>query len=178
MHDALPPSPWVVRFAPLIRLGGTALDVACGRGRHARLLAGLGYRVEAVDRDADMLASLRGIEGVATRRADLEAGPWPYAAAAFDGIVVVNYLHRPRFEALLDALKPGGVLIYETFMMGNEAFGKPSNPDFLLRPHELFDRVRTRMTVVAFEQGRSGTPPTACVQRLCAVMADAAGLPP
>lgn len=172
MHDALPPSPWVVRFAPLLRAGGTVLDVACGNGRHARLLACMGHRVEAVDRDAEALAYLCGTEGIVTRGADLEAGPWPYVDATFDGVIVTNYLHRPRFEALIDALKPGGLLIYETFMAGNAAFGKPSNPDFLLQPYELLDRVRGRMTVVAFEQGRIDDPKPACVQRICAVGGD------
>jgi SAM-dependent methyltransferase len=169
MHDNLPPSSWVQRFAPLIRRGGVALDLACGQGRNARLLAALGYNVEAVDRDSEALASLADVPEITTRVADLESDSWPYAAECFDGIVVTNYLFRPRLNDLINMLKPGGVLIYETFMLGNELFGKPSNPEFLLRPGELLDVVRSRLNVVAFEQGRIDTPKPAMVQRICAI---------
>lgn len=173
MHDNLPPSLWVRRFAPLIPRGGTVLDLACGDGRHARLLAALGYSVEAVDLNAAALAGLAGLAGIKTRVADLEAGPWPYGIESFDGIVVTNYLFRPRLGDLIGALRPGGVLIYETFMAGNELFGKPSNPEFLLRPGELLDMVRSRLSVVAFEQGRIDTPKPAMVQRICAIAGEA-----
>lgn len=177
MHD-LPPSAWVHRCARLIPAGGDVLDLACGAGRHARLLAGMGYRVEAVDRDDAALAALAQAPGITTRNADLEGGAWPYGASCFDGVIVTNYLYRPRFDALLDLLRPNGVLIYETFMLGNEALGRPSNPEFLLRPHELLERVRTRLTVVAFEQGRVESPKPAVIQRVCAVSAATAALPP
>lgn len=169
MHD-LQPSAWVQRFAPLITAGGRVLDVACGSGRHARLLAGMGYRVDAVDRDGQALAALEDISGLTTRLADLEGDTWPYNAASFDGVIVTNYLHRPRFDVLIDALKSGGVLIYETFMVGNEMLGKPANPDFLLQPDELLARVRPRLTVAAFEQGRVEQPKPAFVQRICALL--------
>lgn len=160
---------WVERFAPLIRAGGSVLDLACGKGRHALLLAELGYKVEAVDRDAGSLTEIAAkAPGIVTRLADLEGGPWPYHGRAFDGIVVTNYLFRPLLPLLLDALEVDGVLIYETFMAGNERFGKPSNPEFLLRRDELLDLVRPRLTVVAFEQGEIDVPRPAMVQRLCA----------
>jgi SAM-dependent methyltransferase len=152
----------------LIPTGGRVLDVACGSGRHARLLAEMGYHVEAVDRDAAALAALASAARITTRSIDLEREPWPYPAASFDGVIVTCYLYRPRFDALIEVLKPGGVLVYETFMVGNETLGKPSNPDFLLGPDELLERVRTRLTVVAFEQGRVERPRPACVQRICA----------
>ena len=120
MHDAQPPaaspSTWVTRFAPFIRAGGEILDLACGSGRHARWLAGQGWRVEAVDRDAGALAGLAGVTGVRVRVADLEHGPWPYAGRRFDGVVVTNYLHRALLPLVEGALAEGGVLIYETFM--------------------------------------------------------------
>jgi SAM-dependent methyltransferase len=168
-HALETPSPWVVRWAPLVRPGGEVLDVACGQGRHARHLAGLGYRVVAVDRDPDALAGLAGVPGVRTVHADLEGASWPFATGEFDAVVVANYLHRPLVAALAASLAPGGVLIYETFMQGNERYGKPSNPAFLLRPYELADALRGRLEVVAFEQGRVERPKPALVQRVCAV---------
>lgn len=166
-----PPSAWVARFAPGIP-AGPVLDLACGGGRHARLLAGLGHAVEAVDRDAGALANLSGVAGVTVRVADLEHGPWPYAGQVFAGVVVTNYLHRPLLPLIAGALAEGGVLIYETFMVGNEAFGKPSNPEFLLRPQELLEMARAAgLRVVAFEEGGVRAPRPAVVQRLCAVRA-------
>ncbi|WP_132259384.1 class I SAM-dependent methyltransferase [Paucimonas lemoignei] len=168
------PAPWVKRFAPLIP-GGEVLDLACGSGRHSRLLAEMGYRVCALDRDADALRSAAGA-GISTMQFDLENGtPWPFAPARFAGIVVTNYLHRPLFPAMLASVKPGGILIYETFALGNERYGKPSNPDFLLRPGELLDVVRDPLRgiwqVVAFEDGYADMPKPAMLQRICAVKA-------
>jgi SAM-dependent methyltransferase len=168
-HELQAPSPWVVRWAALVRPGGAVLDLACGHGRHARYLAGLGYDVTAVDRDSGALASLAGAGGVRTVQADLEGAPWPLEGAVFDGVVVTNYLHRPLFDRLAASLGPGGVLVYETFMQGNERYGRPSNPDFLLRPGELAEAWRGRLEVVAFEQGRVERPKPAVVQRICAL---------
>ncbi|RLJ65378.1 class I SAM-dependent methyltransferase [Sulfurisoma sediminicola] len=176
---ATAPSAWVRRFAPLIPASGEVLDLACGGGRHTRLLHELGYGVEAVDRDAAALAELSGLPGVTTRAADLEGGPWPYRGRAFAGIVVTNYLWRPLLPALLDALGEEGVLIYETFMLGNERFGKPSNPQFLLRPGELLEMVQgTHFSVIAFEQGEVASPRPAVIQRICARRGGPLRLPP
>lgn len=171
------PSAWVRRFAPLIPAGGKVLDLACGKGRHACFLAGLGHAVEAVDRDAELLSGLVGRAGISLRQADLEGGPWPYYGHAFDGIVVTNYLHRPLLPHLLGAVAEGGVLIYETFMVGNERFGKPADPAYLLRPGELLELVRRRFTVVAFEQGEVATPRPAVIQRICVRRGDRFILP-
>ncbi|NMG64119.1 methyltransferase domain-containing protein [Azoarcus indigens] len=170
MHTSLAtPSPWVMRFAPLIAAGGEVLDYACGGGRHARWLAQRGFRVEAVDKDGVALELLQGAPHLRTRQADLEQGPWPYGGRRFDAVVVCNYLFRPRFDLMLAMLSPGGVLIYETFMQGNERFGKPSNPEFLLAPNELLARLGQGWSIVAFEQGEVETPKPAVIQRICAI---------
>ncbi|HET8876621.1 MAG TPA: class I SAM-dependent methyltransferase [Casimicrobiaceae bacterium] len=176
-HRPLAPSPWICRFAPLLPPGAHVLDVAAGHGRHARWLAAQGARVHAVDIDADALGTLAGVGGVATQVADLEGGPWPFADATYDAIVVVHYLHRPAFAELLRVLKPDGALLYETFATGNEAFGRPSNPAFLLRENELLDIVRERLFVVAFEQGRVDGDRVAVMQRIAAI-GRARGWPP
>jgi SAM-dependent methyltransferase len=157
------PSPWVVRWASLI-VRGPVLDVASGAGRHARFFAARGLEVIAVDREA------HAIPGVRFVRADLEDGrPWPFAGQRFGGIVVTNYLHRPLFGHFAAALDEGGALIYETFMLGNARFGKPSNPNFLLRPGELLQAFGA-LTIVAFEQGIAEN---AVVQRICVIRGDA-----
>lgn len=165
-HFDLPPSPWVQRWTGWIRPGGLVLDVACGAGRHARLLARLGFEVEAVDRAPELFADPP--PGVRLLGADLEAGPWPYAGRRFDAILVTNYLHRPLLPLLADALERGGLLVYETFARGNERFGKPSNPAFLLEPGELLEAVRGRLRVIAYEDLVVDDPRPAAVQRLCA----------
>ena len=176
-------SSWVRRYAPLIP-GGDVLDLACGNGRHTRHLASLGHSVVAVDRDADALALAAGPD-ITTSNIDLEeaGAAWPFGPARFAGIVVTNYLHRPLTAAMIASLAPDGVLIYETFAEGNAQFGKPSNPDFLLKPGELLDWAREQgLRVVAFEEGVVDLPKTAMVQRICAVKPDfprvAALLPP
>jgi SAM-dependent methyltransferase len=169
-HDAAPVSAWVCQWAHLIAARGTVLDLACGSGRHTRWLTARGHPVLAVDRDAAALATLVNLPTVETLRADLEAGAWPLRAQqSFAGVVVTNYLHRPLLAKLPEVLTPGGVLIYETFAAGNGVFGKPSNPDFLLRPGELLDAVRGRLRVVAFQDGLRGGPVPALVQRIVAV---------
>lgn len=162
------PSPWIARFAALIAPGATVLDLACGSGRHARYLAARGARVTAVDRDAAAIEALAASRIVEAQLADLEGGPWPFDGAQFDAIVVTHYLHRPRFAALLAALAPRGLLLYETFAQGQARFGRPSNPDFLLAPGELLQRC-AGLHVLAFEDGVIGRPAQSRVQRIAAI---------
>ncbi len=170
------PSLWVCRFSSLIPKGGEVLDLACGKGRHAKWLAAQGWQVEAVDRDPAALAEIQGIRNISTRQADLESGNWPYVGHHFHGVVVSRYLHRPLLPLLVDALHDGGVLIYETFMLGHECLGKPQNPDFLLRRSELLEAF-SQLSLVAFEQGEVRLPCPAVIQRFCAVKGTAQVLP-
>jgi len=161
VHASLEPSPWVVRWAPLVTRG-PVLDVASGAGRHARVFSNLG--VIAVDREPQSIPGVRFVQ------ADLEDGSaWPFAGQRFGGIVVTNYLHRPLLPILAQSLAEQGVLIYETFMVGNEKFGKPSNPDFLLRPGELLQAFAD-LAVVAFEQGKTEN---SVLQRICVIRGEA-----
>jgi SAM-dependent methyltransferase len=167
------PSGWIKRFAAFLRPESRVLDLACGAGRHTRFLAAAGHHVTAVDVDLDRVMDLDGSPYTRLVRADLEDGSaWPLDEACFDAVVVTNYLHRPLFPRILAAVGPGGVLLYETFARGNERFGKPSNPAFLLVPDELLDLVRDPLQVVAFEQGPVTGPRPAMVQRICAVRPD------
>ncbi len=167
----MPPEAWVRRHAPLLAPRSRVLDLAAGHGRHARFLASLGHDVVAIDRDAHALSALEGVERVTARVMDLETPAWPLAGERFDAIVVNHYLHRPSFGAMLDALSDAGTLVYETFAVGNEAYGRPSNPAFLLERGELLERVRGRLAVVAFEEGIAdrGGGTLAVVQRIAAV---------
>lgn len=174
-------SPWISRFGGLIPISaGTVLDLACGNGRHALWLAQRGLQVLAVDRNPELLAEIdaAGISAIATRQIELEAGPSDALAALFQAhrfsaVVVTNYLHRPLFPAILESVAQQGVLLYETFAAGNEQFGKPSNPDFLLQPGELLALLAadtaSNWRVVAFEDGYVAEPKPAMLQRICAI---------
>ncbi|WP_292456676.1 bifunctional 2-polyprenyl-6-hydroxyphenol methylase/3-demethylubiquinol 3-O-methyltransferase UbiG [Methylibium sp.] len=169
-HAGLAPSPWVRRWAALLPPHANVLDVACGTGRHVRWLASLGHRVTGIDRDAAALEPLRALGE--TIVADIEAGAWPLPDRQFDAVVVTNYLWRARLPDIVASVAPGGLLIYETFAVGNESVGKPSNPDFLLRPGELLSVVQESAAgdwrVLGFEDGFLDAPPR-FVQRIAAV---------
>ncbi|MSP76154.1 MAG: class I SAM-dependent methyltransferase [Rhodospirillaceae bacterium] len=159
-------SSWIATWAGLVPAGATVLDFAAGKGRHTRFFAERGHPVTAVDRDVSVLAAADTIEIIS---ADLEDGsPWPLVGRKFGAVVVTNYLHRPLFPVLLDSVGPGGVLLYETFMIGNERFGKPSRPEFLLKDGELLELVRGRFSVIAYEARMISEPKTAMVQRIAA----------
>ena len=166
MHGTEHPSPWIQRWAHLVPAAGTVLDIACGRGRHLRWFASRGHPVTGVDRDAEALATLQGVGE--TVPADIENGPWPFPGRQFDAVVVTNYLWRPLFPQILASVAPGGVLLHETFAIGNETVGKPSRPDFLLAPGELLRAYGAELRVVAFEDGFLEEP-SRFVQRIAAV---------
>jgi len=174
MHKGLTPSSWVARFAGIIPAGGRVLDLACGAGRHSRFLLGKGFRVLAVDRDISRIEDISNAPSLDLLEIDLEDGSVPgFLQQGFDGIVVTDYLHRPLLAPLRDALNSNGVLIYETFSEGNEAYGRPSRPDFLLAPGELLGLIDDHFQVVAFEQGLDQSPRKAVRQRICAVKGSA-----
>lgn len=163
------PSAWVQRWASQVPACGTVLDVACGSGRHARFFAVRGHPVDAVDRDAERIGALSGVGGVTALCADIENAPWPYAGRRFAAVVVTNYLYRPLFPRLLESVSPGGLLIYETFAVGNEAYGRPTNPDFLLNPGELRAVISHDWRILGYEHGPVETPKPAVIQRICAL---------
>lgn len=157
------------RFAAAVEPGATVLDVACGSGRHARWFSERGHPVVGVDIDLSGIADLAARPDVQAVAADLEAGgPWPLAGRRFGAVVVANYLHRPLLPALVAAVAPGGVLVYETFARGHERFGRPRSPEFLLAPGELLDAVRGQLRVLAYEDLEVETPRRAAIQRVCA----------
>lgn len=162
------PSYWLKRYAPLIRPGGTVLDLACGSGRNARWLAGQGWPVIAVDRDSKALSNLTGVDSISPLQVDLEEGIWPFPGLQFDAIVVCRYLHRPLLSLLAKSLNPGGILIYETFMIGQERLGRPRNLEFLLLPDELLHAFCASLHTIAFEQGLIAEPTPTYLQRICA----------
>jgi len=166
-------SPWVLRWAHLVKSNATVLDLAAGGGRHGRLFLDLGCAVTLVDKSSTPLKDLVQHPQATVITADLEDGsPWPLEGQTFDAVIVVNYLHRPLFSHLLASLNPGGVLIYETFAVGNEAYSRPRNPDHLLKPNELIERTQGRLETIAFEQGLvTNADITGVKQRLCAAKA-------
>lgn len=169
-HDAIEnASPWVRRFASLISKGGVVLDMACGSGRHSELIANIGHEVLAVDQDVTAVESIQN-PLITSRRLNLEGEEWPLLGSKFSAIIVTNYLYRPYLDQLPKMLQNEGVLIYETFAQGNEDFGKPSNPNFLLNPGELLAfAAHHGLKVVAYEDIYVDQPKPAMVQRLCAV---------
>ena len=168
-HRSTVPSPWIARHAGLIAAGARVLDLACGSGRHTRYLRGRGLRVTAIDIDTSGLADLADDPLVEIVETDLEQpGTAPLAGHRFDAVVVTDYLFRPLLVPLVDCLKPGGIFLYETFALGNERFGRPRNPDFLLRRGELLALAEGRLTVIACEHRIHPPPTPKIVQRLCA----------
>lgn len=167
-HESSAPSPWLLRWAHLLPRHGTVLDVACGSGRHVRWLAAQGFSVTAIDRDAGALAPLRDLAQVIV--ADIETGPWPCADTLFDVVLVTNYLWRPLFPVLIDAVAPGGLYLHETFAAGNQTVGRPARPEFLLQPGELLSAC-AELRILAFEDGFADAPER-FVQRIVAARDD------
>lgn len=175
-HDAnLEASLWVRRFANLIPKPGLVLDLACGAGRHSRYLSSMAYSIVAVDKDVGLIEAHADTR-ISPQKLDLELDDWPLAGSEFDGIVVTNYLYRPHLDQLPLMLTDGGILIYETFAQGNEQYGKPSNPNFLLKTGELLALAsRHQLKVLAYEDIYVDSPKPALMQRICAVKGNLKG---
>jgi SAM-dependent methyltransferase len=161
----LRPSPFILQWLPEIKSGGSVLDLACGKGRHTRAALDAGFHVSAVDSDVSGLAMADKLEII---QADLEAEAWPLEGRTFDGVIVTNYLWRPLFALLRHAVGPGGLILYETFTAGNERYGKPSNPDFLLEEGELAREFGDGFETLLFEHQTETGPVPAVRQRLAA----------
>jgi SAM-dependent methyltransferase len=164
-HSSSAPSEWITRFAHLLPPQAQVLDIACGSGRHAAYLAQCGHRVTGVDRNTEALALLPASVKAVT--ADIENSPWPLPGQQFDAVIVTHYLWRALWPQILASVRAGGVLLYETFGQGNERYGKPSRPDFLLAPGELL-QVCAGWHVVAYEHGVRSQPDRV-VQRIAAI---------
>lgn len=160
-------SPWIATYWDLIPKDKPVLDLAAGKGRHSLFMLEKGYEVVAADIHTDALERLPVTSGLTVQSVDLEAGPWPFKAAQFSGIIGVNYLWRARFSHLLGSLADGGILLYDTFARGNERFGKPSNPDFLLRPGELKE-LCGGLEIVHYAHGEVTVPRPAVRQSIAA----------
>lgn len=169
MHGAASSaSAWIQRWAHLVPPQGTVLDVACGAGRHGRWFSERGHKVSAVDRDSEATAGLIAANPlIDVRVADIEAGPWPFAGQTFDAVVVTNYLWRALTPTLIASVAPGGVLLMETFALGQASVGRPRNPEFLLQPGEWL-QILPGLRIVAFEDGFVDAPER-FVQRVAAV---------
>ena len=168
-HNVTEASAWVERFADNITVGGSVLDLACGGGRHGRLFLAKGHPVTFLDKNITTIADLAKHPSAEIIEADLEGeAGWPLKGRHFDGIVITNYLWRPILTQIFSTLAPGGTLIYETFAEGNEAFGRPRNPDFLLRSGELLEAVRGHLDVLAYGQCQQAKPQPRVIQHIAA----------
>jgi SAM-dependent methyltransferase len=170
-----PPEPWVAHYLRGVAPGGRVLDIACGTGRHIRLARAHGLKVTAIDRDTSRLGALAEDPGVEVVTADLEDGaPFPLAGRTFGAVIVTNYLWRPILPDICATVAPDGVLICGTFAFGHEKLGgRPSSPEFLLRPNELAEAaIATGLIIVALEQVREDEPRPRIVQRIAAVGPD------
>ncbi|MDF1750634.1 MAG: SAM-dependent methyltransferase [Alphaproteobacteria bacterium] len=164
------PSPWILRWADLIPTGTPVLDLACGGGRHGRLFLPRGHSVTFLDRDISAVSDLNVVPEAECLEVDLETGgAFPLAARTFGGVIVTCYLHRPILPDILDAITPGGVLLYETFAQGNEAYGHPAREAYLLKEGELLDAVQGEFIVRAYEHGYDAEPKPGIRQRICAI---------
>lgn len=162
------PSDWILRWHHEFGSGTSVLDLACGSGRHGRLFLDNGATVTFVDIDVSGLSDMAENRQAEILQADLENKPWPLEDRRFDAIVITNYLHRPLFPQIIAAVAPGGWLFYETFAVGNERYGKPTNPDYLLKHDELKHTVEHELDVIGYAHSLRILPKRAVMQHIAA----------
>ena len=163
------PNKWVECYSSLIPFGKGVLDLACGSGRHTGMLLNNGYQVTAVDIDTTLVKQNFSNKKLNIVKCDLETlSSWPFGKNSFLGIIVVNYLHRPLYSRIMESLEEGGVLIYQTFADGNSRYGKPKNPDYLLKRGEL-KTVFGGMRIISYQHGYLSYPSQSVVQRICCI---------
>lgn len=170
MHSQISsPLSFISKWMPEKLSGKTVLDYACGNGRHGKLAMERGAHVTFADIDLEGLSEFAINENVCLLQADLEEdNRWPLLGRQYDIVIVTNYLYRQRLADIFETVKPGGFIFYRTFAEGNEAFGRPRNPDFLLRSGELLELAKANFTVLHYEHGEVDRPSPALVQRLVA----------
>ena len=154
------PAPFLVENIALLP-SGRALDVAMGNGRNAVYLAGQGFIVEGVDRSTDSVntaleAAKKAGVAITVQIADLEGGGYAIKKSAYDVIICFNYLHRPLIPQIREGIRPGGMVVYETFIIDQAQFGHPYNPDYLLKHNELLDMFRD-FRCLRYHEGIIGT---------------------
>lgn len=161
----LAPSPFIMEWFPKIPFDGHVLDIACGKGRHTRAALDAGMKVTAIDKDTSGLRDLLTNPNLEIITSDLETKRWPLDARTFDAVIVTNYLWRPLFPYIVNAISSGGHVLYETFAIGNEKFGKPGNLGFLLQPGELINAFQDSCQTLEFWEGLEVDPKSAYRQR-------------
>ena len=163
------PNKWIECYSSLIPSGKGVLDLACGSGRHTGMLLHKGYQVTAVDIDIDLIKQNFSNKKLDIVKCDLEGlSSWPFGKNTFWGIIVVNYLHRPLYSKIMESLEKGGVLVYQTFADGHSQYGKPKNPDYLLKRGEL-KKVFDSMRIMSYQHGYLSYPSPSIVQIICFV---------
>lgn len=164
------PSNWIKKYLNININKDTLLDVACGNGRHSFYAASLGYKVFSIDIDKDKLSLTNFKKHISPILLNIEEeNSWPFIKRSFDTVIVTNYLYRPVYKNIINSIKPNGTLLYETFSEENTKFGRPNNPDYLLKPIELLKLAKQyKMEIIDFEEILLELPKKKAIQRIYA----------
>ena len=166
--NKLKPSNWIINQVDALEISkkNNILDFASGNGRHAINLVKSYSRITAIDKDVNKLNLYKNTENINTICFDLETDEeWPLGKESFDVIIVTNYLYRPRIKELTSLLKKDGFLFYETFAVGNEKYGKPTNPAYLLKKRELINIFKNKFEIIYYFQGKVVSDKISIIQR-------------
>ena len=151
------PTTWIIEqiklLAPKRKI--QILDFASGNGRNSIHLAEKNRNITAIDKDSMKLVQFDHLDYINTICFDLETNQnWPLKEKYYDIIIVVNYLYRPKIKKLMNLLKNGGYLFYETFSVGNERYGSPKNLNFLLKDRELVNLFSKKNEILSYFNGK------------------------